>query len=81
MFRQVAEHSAQVLQVDEQHAVVVGQTEGDGQHAALHVGEPQKPRQQLGPHVGNGDAHGNTRVVQHVPQTHIAASRLPAVGA
>ena len=81
MFRQVAEHSAQVLQVDEQHAVVVGQAEGDGQHAALHVGESQQPRKQVGPHIGNGDAHGHAVAAEHVPEAHIAAPRLPAVGA
>ena len=78
---EIPEHGAQVLQIDEQHAVIVGHAEGDGQHAALHVGQPQQPRQQVGPHVGNGDAHGHAVAAKHIPQAHVATPRLPACGA
>ena len=81
MLREIAEHGAQILQIDEQHAVIVGHAEGDGQHAALHVGQSQQPRQQVGPHVGNGDAHGHAVAAEHIPQAHVATPRLPACGA
>ena len=81
MLGEIAEHGAQILQIDEQHAVIVGHAEGDGQHAALHVGQPQQPRQQVGPHVGNGDANGHAVAAEHIPQAHVATPRLPAVSA
>ena len=81
VFGEIPEHGAQILQIDEQHAVIVGHAEGDGQHAALHVGQPQQPRQQVGPHVGNGDAHGHAVAAKHIPQAHVATPRLPAVSA
>ena len=54
----VLDHAPQVLQVDEQQPLVVGDAEHDAQNAALGVVQAQQAAQQLRPHLGDGGADG-----------------------
>jgi hypothetical protein len=62
------EHGAQVLQVEQQQAVVVGDLEHQVQHAGLGVVEVQHAAQQQRAHVGDGGAHRVALLAEHVPQ-------------
>ena len=62
------QHRAQVLQVEQQQAVVVGDLEDQVQHAGLGVVERQHARQQQRAHVGDGGAHRVALLAEHVPQ-------------
>jgi hypothetical protein len=53
----VLQHRAQVLQVEQQQAVVVGDLEHQLQHAGLRVVEVEQAGEQQRPHVGDGGAH------------------------
>ena len=63
----IGEHGAQVLEVEQQHALVVGHAEDDVEHALLHVGEAQQAAEQHRTHVGDGDAHRAAGIAEHVP--------------
>ena len=54
----VLDHAPQVLQVDEQQPLVVGDAEYNAQDAALGAVQPQQAAQQLRPHLGDGGADG-----------------------
>ncbi len=62
------EHGAQVLEVQQQHAAVVGDLEDDVQHAHLRVVQVQHAAQQQRAHVGHGGAHRVALLAEHVPQ-------------
>ena len=62
------EHRAQILQVDQQQALLVGDAEGDVEHALLHVVEVHQPRQQQRPHLGDGRADRMALFAEHVPE-------------
>ena len=67
----VLQHRAQVLQVEQQQAVVVGDLEDHVQHAGLRLVQRQHARQQQRAHVGDGGAHRVALVLvvaEHVPQ-------------
>ena len=53
----VLQHRAQVLQVEQREAVVVGDLEHQVQHAGLRLVEREHARQQQRAHVGHGGAH------------------------
>ena len=52
----VRQQRAQVLEVEQQQALVVGDLEGDVEHALLRVVELEQARQQQRPHLGDGGA-------------------------
>ena len=52
------EHGAEVFQVYQQKAVVVGDAENDVQHAGLGFVEVEEPPEHVGAHAGDGGAQG-----------------------
>jgi len=62
------DHGPQVLHVEQEQAVVVGDLEDQGQHAGLRFVEVQEPRKQKRPHVGHGGAHRVSGFAVHVPE-------------
>ena len=68
IFRQEGQHGAQVLEVEQQQALFVGDLEGDVEHAFLHVIEIHQPRQQQRPHFGNSGADRMALLAEHVPE-------------
>jgi hypothetical protein len=65
----VLQHGAQVLQVQQQHARVVGDLEHQVQHAGLGLVQVQHARQQQRAHVGDGGAHRVALFAEHVPHS------------
>ena len=59
---------AQILHVDQRQAIVVGDAEGDVEHALLDVVEIEHPRQQQRAHFGDGGAHRMALLAEHVPE-------------
>ena len=68
MLRHVVEHGPQILQIDQQQALVIGNAKHYVQHALLHFRELQQTGKQRGPHVGNGHTHRNAVPFQHGPE-------------
>jgi hypothetical protein len=64
----------QVLQVQQQQAVVVGDLEGQGEDSGLGVVQVQEPRQQQRPHLGDGGAQRMAALAEHVPEGDRAAA-------
>jgi hypothetical protein len=64
----VLQHGAQVLHVQQQQAVVVGDLEHQVQHPGLRLVERQHARQQQRAHVADGGAHRVALLAEHVPQ-------------
>src|SRR3546814_16782536 len=54
ILRAMSEHRLQIGQVQQQQALFVRETEGDGQHAFLRVVQAHQPGKQHRPHFGNG---------------------------
>jgi hypothetical protein len=69
------QHGAQVLQVEQQQALVVGDLEDHLQQAGLHLVEREHARQQQWSHVGDGGAHRVPALAEHIPQRGRAAQR------
>ena len=59
---------AQILHVDQGKTVVVGNAEGNVQHAFLHIVQIEHPRQQQRAHFSDGGAHRVTLFAEHVPK-------------
>ncbi len=81
VFADMLHHRPQVLQVEQQQALVVGHLEHQLQHAALRVVEVEQAPEQQRPHVGNRGAHRMARFTEHVPEHHRAGLRLPVLDA
>ena len=64
------QHRPQVLEVEQQQAVVVGDLEHDREHAGLHVVEHQHPPQQQRAQVGHGRPQRDAGVAEHVEELH-----------
>ena len=62
------EHRPQVLQVEQQQAVVVGHLEHQVEHAALRVVEVEHATQQQRSHVGDGGAHRVAHLTEGIPE-------------
>ncbi len=63
----VLQHGAQVFEVKQQHAVVVGNLEHQVEHATLGVIEAEHAREQQGAHVAHSCAHRVALLAKHVP--------------
>jgi hypothetical protein len=59
---------AQVLQVEQRQPVVVGELEGDVEHAFLGVGHVHQPRQQQRPHLRDRGADAVALFAEQVPE-------------
>jgi hypothetical protein len=64
----VLQHGAQVFQVQQQQAVVVGDLEHQLQHAGLGLVQVEHARQQQRAHVADGGAHRVALLAKDVPQ-------------
>ena len=62
------EHGAQVLEIQEQQAVIVGNLEDDVENAGLDFGQSQEPCQQHGAHGAHGHAHGVADLTEDIPE-------------
>ena len=65
----VLEHRAQVLEIEQQQAVVVGHAEDDVQNAGLDLGQAEETTEERGTHFGNGDADRMALIAEDVPET------------
>ena len=75
------EHGAEVLQVIEQEAVVVGDLEDDVQDAGLRLVQLHQAAQQVRAHVGDGRAHGMALLAIDVEEADGAALELRVLDA
>ena len=64
----ILDGGAQILEVDDQQALVVGDLEDQLQHAGLGVVEVEQARQQQRTHVGYGGAHRVAGFAEDVPE-------------
>ena len=62
------QHGAQVLEVQQQHAVVVGNLEHQIEHAHLGLVQIQHAADEQRAHVRDGGAHGVALLAEHIPQ-------------
>ena len=61
---------AQVLEVEQQQPLLVGDAERDVEHAFLHVVEIHQPRQQQRPHLRDRGADRMALLAEQVPEHH-----------
>jgi hypothetical protein len=64
----VLDHGAQVLEVEQEQALVVGDLEDQLQHAGLGVVQVEQAGEQQRPHVGDGGAHRHAVFAEDVPE-------------
>ena len=69
------EQRAQVLEVEHRQVGVVGDPEGDVEHALLHVVELEKAGEQQRPHLADGGADRMALLAEQVPERHGKAVR------
>ena len=74
-------HGPQVLQVQQQQALVVGDLKHQLQHTALGVVEVQQAPEQKRPHVGNRRAHRMACCAEDIPEHHRGGLGLPILDA
>ena len=65
----------QVLEVEQQQAALVGDAEGDVEHALLGLVEVEQARQQQRPHLGDRGADRVALLAEQVPEHHRKALR------
>ena len=70
------QHGAQVFEVQQQQALVIGNLENQIENSRLGLIEAQHATQQQRAHVGNGGAHWVTLRAENVPQLRRAGLRL-----
>ena len=70
------EHRAQVLQVEQQQSLLVGDAERDVQHAFLDIVQVHQPRQQQRTHFRDGRAHRMALLAEQIPEDHREFVRL-----
>ena len=68
VFADVLESGLEILDVEEQEAVVVGDFEDEGKDAGLDVVEVQDAGEQEGSHLGDGGADGMALLAEDVPE-------------
>ena len=68
MIGHILQHRAKIFQVQQQHALFVGNAEDDVDNAFLHVIAFKQTRQQQRPHFGNCCADGVTLLAQQIPE-------------
>ena len=72
----VLQHRAQVLQVEQQETVVVGDLEHERQHAFLRLVELEDPREQQRPEVGDRGADRVALLAEHIPENDRARGEI-----
>ena len=64
------QHRAQIFQIEQQQTLLVGDAEGDVEHAFLHLVEVEQPRQQQRPHLRDGGADRMALLAEQIPEHH-----------
>ena len=64
----MGQHRLQVLQVEQQQAFLIGNTESDVENAFLRIGKVHQPRQKQRPHFGNGGADRVALLAEQIPE-------------
>ena len=70
MLGEIAEHGAQVLEIEQQQPLLVGDAEADVEHALLHLVEVHQPREQQRPHLRDGGADRMALLAEQIPEHH-----------
>ena len=70
MLRHILQHAAQVFQIDQVPAFVVGHFENDIEQPFLGVVQIHQPRQEHRPHLRHAHAHRNAGFAVHIPKAH-----------
>ena len=63
-----AEHRPQILEIEDQQPLLVGNAEADIEHALLDIVEIHQARQQQRPHLGDGGAHRMALLPEQIPE-------------
>ncbi|MCY1170766.1 hypothetical protein D9M73_108540 [compost metagenome] len=69
-FAAADQHRLQIVQVEQQQPVFVGDVKGDRQHAFLHLVQVHQTREQQRPHFGDGGANGMALFAIEIPELH-----------
>ena len=69
---EVAQQLLQILEIKQQQALVVGETEGDREHPGLGVVEVEQAGQQDRPQLGDRGPQRMALLAQHIPELHRA---------
>ena len=72
----ILQHAAQVFQINQMPAFIVGGFEYQVEQAFLRVVQPHQTGEQQGAHFGNGYAHGNTGFAVYIPKAYRAAFQV-----
>ena len=72
VFTDPCEQCAQVLQIEQQQTIVIGNLECECQHACLGVVQIENAREQYRPHFRNRRPHRVTLRAEHIPQRYRA---------
>ncbi len=75
MVGDVLQHRPQIFEVEKQQALLVGELEGDVEHALLHRVEAEQPRHQQRSDIGDGGADRMTLLAQDIPEDRREAVR------
>ena len=70
MFGHVGEQRLQVLHVEQRQSVLVGNLEGDVEHAFLGIAQIHQPRQEQRSHLGQRRANPVALFAEQVPEDH-----------
>ena len=62
------QHRAQIFQIEQQQALLIGDAERDIEHAFLHLVEIHQPRQQQRAHFRNGGADRMALLAEQIPE-------------
>jgi hypothetical protein len=73
----ILQHGAQVLEIDEQESVVVGDLEDQTEDPALDVIEFEQTAEQQRPHLGDGASRRVPLLAEDVPESDRATLPLP----
>jgi hypothetical protein len=72
----VLQHRAQVLEVEQQQPLVVGDLEHEAEHACLRLVQAEHAPEKKRPHVGHGRAHRQPALAVDVPERHGARREI-----
>ena len=75
------EHGAQILEVEQQQAVVVGHFKDNVQNAGLNLGQAEQTRQEHRAHGADRDAHGMADLAENIPEAGGVALKVKALNA
>ena len=69
----------QIIKIQQQQPFLIGNGEGDRQHAFLHLVQVHQPREQQRPHLADRGANGVALFAKQIPELHRGVGIGPAV--